>query len=306
MNYNVNIRDLAGVRAFANSINIYGDNFLLARVNRSVDSAPDPHVDAAAADTFSFNGITFLLCLEGSIVCELSHEVCELGADSLIVLGPEDLLKPMSVSPDSTAYILFLSHEFVRDINFDPRALQSMDFLQARRTRLRHLSSEECATLRRYLDLLLDTTAPADDTEEIFTRNIARNLVAAIFYHLILVTRRVAASDHRQPLTRRSGYVQNFISLVHAHHRQERSVKFYADRLFISPKYLSLLIKEATGRSAAQWIDDSVILEAKNLLRFSGMNVQQVAYALNFSNQSSFGKYFKHLTGLSPTAFQNS
>ena len=94
------------------------------------------------------------------------------------------------------------------------------------------------------------------------------------------------------------------MKLVHLHYTKERSVSFYASRLFISPKYLSLLVKEATGRSAARWIDYFVINEAKNLLRFSGKNIQQVAYALNFSNQSSFGKYFKHLTGMSPTEFQ--
>ena len=81
---------------------------------------------------------------------------------------------------------------------------------------------------------------------------------------------------------------------------------FYADKLFISPKYLSLLVKEATGRSAANWIDEYVIMEAKNMLRFSGRNIQQVTYDLNFPNQSSFGKYFKHLTGMSSTQYQRS
>ena len=81
---------------------------------------------------------------------------------------------------------------------------------------------------------------------------------------------------------------------------------FYASKLFISPKYLSLIVKETTGKSAARWIDEFVLMEAKNMLRYSGKNIQQVAYALNFSNQSSFGKYFKHLTGMSPTEYQKS
>ena len=113
-------------------------------------------------------------------------------------------------------------------------------------------------------------------------------------------------SEPKKPRSRRSGYVSDFIKLVHEHHTRERSVGFYAGKLFISPKYLSLLVKEATGRSAAEWIDEFVILEAKNLLRFSGKNVQQVSYELNFANQSSFGKYFKHLTGMSPTEYQRS
>ncbi|MFG6396731.1 MAG: helix-turn-helix domain-containing protein, partial [Muribaculaceae bacterium] len=114
-----------------------------------------------------------------------------------------------------------------------------------------------------------------------------------------------AVERNKKSYSRKLAYVRTFLRLVRNNHRQERAIGFYADQMFISPKYLSLIIKEATGRSAAEWIDQYVIQEAKNLLKYSGKNVQQVAYELNFSNQSSFGKYFKHLTGLSPTQFQN-
>lgn len=110
--------------------------------------------------------------------------------------------------------------------------------------------------------------------------------------------------DALKPSSRKLNYVQTFLRLVRTHHKRERAIGFYADKMFISPKYLSLIIKEATGRSAAEWIDQYVLQEAKNLLRYSGKNVQQIAYELNFTNQSSFGKYFKHLTGVSPTQFQ--
>ncbi|MDE6038174.1 MAG: AraC family transcriptional regulator, partial [Duncaniella sp.] len=139
--------------------------------------------------------------------------------------------------------------------------------------------------------------------------SIARCLIAALLYQVLnLVTRRLKDSpdEVRPSRSRRSTYVNEFMRLVHEHHVRERSVAFYAGKLFISPKYLSLIIKESTGRSATEVIDSYVILEAKNLLRFSGKNIQQVAYELNFPNQSSFGKYFKHLTGMSPSEYQRS
>lgn len=83
-------------------------------------------------------------------------------------------------------------------------------------------------------------------------------------------------------------------------------MKYYAEKMFITPKYLSVLIREATGHSAVDWIDQYVILEAKNMLRYSGKNIQQIAYDLNFSNQSAFGKYFKNITGVSPSEFRHS
>ena len=69
-------------------------------------------------------------------------------------------------------------------------------------------------------------------------------------------------------------------------------------------KYLSSVVKEVSGKTAARWIDESVILEAKALLKYSGMSIQEIAYHLNFSTQSFFGKYFKQHTGTSPSRYK--
>ena len=70
--------------------------------------------------------------------------------------------------------------------------------------------------------------------------------------------------------------------------------------LCVTPKHLSATIKETSGRTAGEWIDSYVIIEAKTLLRNTGLTIQEVSAKLNFSNQSFFGKYFKHITGISP------
>ncbi len=158
---------------------------------------------------------------------------------------------------------------------------------------------------------MLHISASANPVSDIITKNISRSLISALVYQLMQIAdtmydRDIDCNGNGDSRTgaRRLTYVKEFMTLVHSHYSTERTVGFYASKLCISPKYLSFIIKEVTGRSAADWIDEYVIIEAKNMLRFSGMNVQQVAYALNFSNQSAFGKYFKHLTGMSPTQFQ--
>ena len=77
-----------------------------------------------------------------------------------------------------------------------------------------------------------------------------------------------------------------------------------ARQLCITPKYLTTLIKRISGKSASEWIDSFVILEAKTLLKYSDMSVQEIAYALNFPNQSFFGSYFKRNTGMSPSHYK--
>ncbi len=84
----------------------------------------------------------------------------------------------------------------------------------------------------------------------------------------------------------------------------ERSVTFYADKLFVTPKHLSAVLKEISEKTAGEWIDLRVILEAKLLLRSTGLNIQEISTKLNFANQSFFGKYFKHLTGMSPRDYR--
>ena len=79
---------------------------------------------------------------------------------------------------------------------------------------------------------------------------------------------------------------------------------FYARQLCITPKYLTTLIKRISGLSVSEWIDNYVIIEAKTLLKYSTMSIQEIAYYLNFPNQSFFGSYFKHNTGMSPSQYK--
>jgi len=81
-------------------------------------------------------------------------------------------------------------------------------------------------------------------------------------------------------------------------------VGFYARQLCITPKYLTTLIKRISGKSVSEWIDNYVILEAKTLLKYSNMSVQEIAYYLNFPNQSFFGSYFKRNAGMSPSQYK--
>ena len=79
---------------------------------------------------------------------------------------------------------------------------------------------------------------------------------------------------------------------------------FYARQLCITPKYLTTLIKRISGLSVSEWIDNYVIIEAKTLLKYSHMSIQEIAYYLNFPNQSFFGSYFKRNTGMSPSQYK--
>ena len=109
----------------------------------------------------------------------------------------------------------------------------------------------------------------------------------------------------RRPRTKQEELCRRFEEELRAHYMRERQVAFYAGRLCVTPKYLSAVVRQQTGRTAQACIETYVVTESKALLLSTDLSVQQIADRLNFPSQSVFGKYFKRATGLSPRAFRN-
>lgn len=97
----------------------------------------------------------------------------------------------------------------------------------------------------------------------------------------------------------------SFLNEIVQHYKEERSVQFYANKLFITSKYLSKVIKSVSNRQPSDWIRELVILEAKALLRTQQFTVQQISEQLNFTSPSLFGRYFRETVGCSPRKYQS-
>ena len=300
MEADANHDKFALLKQVATDYSALGNSYIYAHITQpgaSLPSEPSPYKN---------EGMTILLVTKGEMEIELNLQRYTVGANNLIVLSHGVMINFFGLeNSDLEFYTLSFSTEFLHSVNINFTAISIPTFVE-RQSPAQLLTDDECSLLLRYFELM-KLNAMAKVSEQI-ENNIAASLMAAIVYQLVEFhyKRIESGSTAKGQRSCRNAYVQDFMKLVHVHYSRERTVSFYADKLCISPKYLSLLVKETTGKSAARWIDEFVLMEAKNLLRFSGKNVQQVAYALNFSNQSSFGKYFKHMTGQSPTEYQKS
>lgn len=139
--------------------------------------------------------------------------------------------------------------------------------------------------------------------EHVYRKEVMQSLLLALFYDICNIFRRHQPIDGGKR-SRKEELFGLFMRVVMENYKQERSVGFYADKLCVTAKYLSLVVKDVSGKSAGDWIDEYVILEAKALLKSSNMTIQEIADVLNFANQSFFGKYFKHHTGVSPKEYR--
>ena len=138
---------------------------------------------------------------------------------------------------------------------------------------------------------------------QITNKNFNRQLLLLIVYGLGVAYEK--EKPKTEQLTPGERISQEFSQLVIDHYVEERNVSFYAQKLGITPAYLSTVIKQMTGKTCTDIIGDMVIMDAKAQLKSTALPIQEIAYSLHFPNVSFFGKYFKRHVGVGPLEYRN-
>lgn len=239
---------------------------------------------------------------EGETSVSFNLHEFRLKKDSMFIFTPKNILQVNS-QQYFKANVIAISPDFMRRINIDIKNMMPL-FLKFVENPTLALTPEESHSMRGMIaQIERETRGP----ETHFSFDIVSGLIAAtiykvgdIMYHYLAEHPEGQNNSHN----RAEEYFKQFTHLLGEHFREERSVGFYARQLCITPKYLTTLIKRISGQSVSEWIDNYVILEAKTLLKYSTMSIQEIAYYLNFPNQSFFGSYFKRNTGMSPSQYK--
>lgn len=239
------------------------------------------------------------VCVKGRISAQIDLTCRTLGPNSIMVLRPGHTVASCVESPDFEGFFIVVHEEKIGEL------LPSMKYavpysLHFMGNPIVELTPEEILSQRTLFNLLMTKLVSVDRP---FGGQAVKALVEVLFYDTLGIYAR-RAGEISTVRSRREELLAMFIDLVELHFKKERSVSFYAQKLCVTSKHLSAVLKETSGRTAGEWIDHRVILEAKTMLRSSGLTIQEISLALNFSNQSFFGKYFKHLTGMSPRQFR--
>ena len=240
--------------------------------------------------------------IEGETSLTSNLQEFRLKKNSLFIFNPKDILQVQS-NDRFKAHLIVITPDFLKRINIDTKRMMPL-FLQFGSLPCMELTHAESQSLRSFISMVeQELKGPETD----FSSEIIGGLIAATIYKVgdILTHYLTEHPEVDSPMHNRAEeYFKQFTELLGEHYKHERSVGFYARQLCITPKYLTTLIKRISGKSVSEWIDSYVILEAKTLLKYSNMSVQEIAYYLNFPNQSFFGSYFKRNAGMSPSQYK--
>lgn len=249
-----------------------------------------------------------LFCIEGEFTIEINLIRIKVTAGSLCIAVPGNICRLIDVDEQAIkklkVQVLCASQEFLLSINYDFTKLfdNSIRFMDSPSITL---SGHELDICKHYFTIsqeLISSDSSAH-TEAL------RYIISSVFSYLGSLWSKLINESARIPLSKQSirskAVFDSFIKLVTEHHDKERNMAFYADKLCLTPKYLSKIIKNVSGRSAPDWIDAFVILEAKNMLKYSDIPIKEIVYKLHFPNQSVFYKFFKVHTGLTPSEYRN-
>lgn len=234
------------------------------------------------------------ICVTGQCRFKLNLKEYEIESPAMITFMPGQIIEDVVYSANFEGHAVILSKRFIDMVNLPG---WQQHYMHMYHYPVNKISAESLLNLQIYFSVL--HKAAAND-ENPFRLQVIENLIRAFYYGGI--NKFNYKEQDKVPL--KNNVIERFIELVEEHYREERLIGFYADKLCITPKYLSKLVKENTGLSAGEWIENHVILEARALLQSSDMTIQQIAASLNFPNQSFFGKYFKRATGISPKQYR--
>lgn len=249
------------------------------------------------------DALLMVIVFEGTAEISLDYIHYEIGANWLVTIMPTHTMQLNQISPDFKGKLLVVGKEFLEDCNPAKKAPSMANYMQIKKNPCTELEPEETAKLNECFDLLRDKI-------KLRTHFFQKEVMQVTFIGFLLELGNIFMGKKDgmtvPTLSRKEELFEQFLQLLFKYCKEQHVVTFYAEKLFITPQYLSLILKELTGKSANKWIDDALIVEAKMLLKAPQATVQQVADTLHFSDQSTFGKFFKKHMGISPMEYRKS
>lgn len=244
---------------------------------------------ASLKKPFMINGAGLIVCRQGNFTFSLNMKVFSAQAGETVFIPEDSLFQVLSESKDLQLFIFIYQIEPIRDIIGNSVATMYL-YMQLRTEPCYVWNTGDEEEVLKYMSLL-DNTLHLDNNT--FNDNEQRLLLLGLTYRICSIYNR-KLMNLKTTVGHKHEIFIRLIQLIDAHYTEERGVEFYADKLCLSPKYLSALSKSVCGFTVQELIFKSIIRKSISLLKNTQKNIQEIADFFNFPNASYFGTFSRN------------
>ncbi len=262
---------------------------------------PPKNINIYEATRSDFFAIVLLVSGEGIIKINLKER--KIVKNNLLFLAPDTVKQLVDRSDDASVYKVIFTSKFLLQIGIQQHEIEMIDFISGSGDRIVSLNDAEMEKIKHLIEDLHAKNQQI--AEHPFGEDIVQYTFRILLSELAAIGIKHNIGTKKNKTSRKQDITIRFGKLIHLNFKEQRSVKFYAQQLALTPNYLNEIIHEVTGRSASELIDEKVMQEAKLLLKNPRLTIGQVADALHFSSQSFLGKFFKRHLGVSPSEYRD-
>lgn len=268
------------------------DNFVDATIRQSRVARMDMPVQLSMT--------IILLCVEGDMKLKVNFQEYNLTNSMVATLLENSYMQVLDISSNFKGAIIAIARDFM-DYTEDVKTYATL----MQRTKNFPFAEISQERLKEAIQLYVMMKHKLMEPDFKYKSQVARAYLNLFKYNgLQSFIQSNQDNGVSKAHSRRDEIFNRFIDEVQNHYKQERQVIFYANLLCITPKYLSSVIHDVSGKYATEWIDEYVIFEAKALLKNYNITIKEICQKMNFSTQSMFAKYFKKHTGQTPRDFR--
>lgn len=244
------------------------------------------------------------VCTSGRVQGKMNGQNLELQQNQVAVIPANVVVTDLMVSPDFNIKAMFFTNHILRSFLREKINLWN-EVMYIQRLHVISLTDEDLRFYTCFYDML--SLCFEKDADTPFRTDVIQSLVRGAMLGLCgAMKQQLAGETHLPPEARTSScHFQRFLDLLHTSEVKRRTVESYASELCISPKYLSVICKKQSGKSANEWITEQVMEDIRYYLTHTDLTLKQVADRLGFPNPSFFGKYVKEHFGMTPAQIRD-
>lgn len=242
-----------------------------------------------------------LFLKKGKIILKEQISVVEIHENSVVLINMKSVYELLEISKDIEIRSIAYNRSFIEKVSLKLNRLNLYNSLKKQLSRNFPLKPEEFSILWDNTELLSQTLKSQDKIE--FSQEIEVNYLSIIIYFLMSFAP-FSGYEQQGKMSRSQQIVYDFIMLVSEHYLTHKSVQFYAQKLGISMRHLSSVLKQENGKTANEIISEFILNEAKAQLSGTSKSINTIADNLQFSDYYSFSHFFKKHQKISPIQYR--